>query len=187
MVASSQLSPGMVIKIGRELMRVESAVKVSAGGAQPYMKVKLIMIPGEEMTERKLKLDQEVEEVTLKEKVLEFLYPEGKKFLFLDIDLLDQVVVEGEVVAERKEYLKEGVQVKASAWGTTIFAIELPQFLELMVVKIQEPTAKQRQKNAAVERFATIETGAIIEVPPFIESGDVIKVDTRTGEFIQRV
>lgn len=187
MVACSQLSPGMVIKIGRELMRVESAIKVSAGAAQPYMKVKLLTIPGEEMTERKLKLDQEVEEVSLKEVALEFLYPEGPKYLFLDIDTLDHIEVENDVIAERKQYLKEGVQVKAHAWGSSIFAIELPQFLELMVAKVQEPSAKQKLKTASADRLAVLETGATIEVPPFIESGDVIKVDTRSDEFIQRV
>lgn len=187
MVASSQLSPGMVIRMGRDLMRVESALKVTAPGAAPHMKIKLLTIPGEEMIERKLKLDQEVEEVTLKEKSLEFLYSEGGKYIFLDIDTLDQVPVESEVVAERREYLKEGVPVKANAWGSTIFSIELPQFLELMVVKTQDPTSKQKQKDPNIERIAIIETGASISVPPFIENGDVIKVDTRSSEFIQRV
>jgi elongation factor P len=186
MVASSQLSPGMVIKIGKDLMRVESAVKVSAGCAQPFMKVKLLTIPSEEMVERKLKLDQEVEEVSLQDKTLEFLYPEGRKFLFLDIHTLDHVEVDSEVVAERKQYLKEGVQVKASAWGQAIFSIELPQFLELMVAKVQDPS-KSKIKASAGERQAVLETGALILVPPFIESGDVIKVDTRSDEFIQRV
>jgi elongation factor P len=187
MVACSQLSPGMVIKIGRELMRVESAVKVSAGAAQPYMKVKLLSIPGEDMSERKLKLDQEIEEVLLKDVTLEYLYLQGSKYLFLDIDTLEQIEVETEVVAERKQYLKEGVQVKAHAWGNSIFAVELPQFLEIMVARIQEPNAKYKLKGNSTDHLAVLETGAVIEVPPFIESGDVIKVDTRSDEFIQRV
>ena len=80
---------------------------------------------------------------------------------------------------------KEGVDLKASFYGDTVFAVELPQFLELMVSKIEQ--SKSSKVDRASVKLAILETGAKIEVPPFIEVGDIIKVDTKTAEYIQRV
>ena len=83
-------------------------------------------------------------------------------------------------------YLKEGVELKASFYGNTTFAVELPQFLELMVSKTEDrPEDVSSSSNGT--KIATLETGAKIEVPSFIEVGDNIRVDTKTDEFIHRV
>ena len=105
----------------------------------------------------------------------------------MDIGNLDQVHVEQEAVADRRQYLKEGVQVKAQAWGESIFSIELPQFLELMVAKVRELEGQDQPKAGKAQKVALLETGASVEVPSFIEVGDVIKIDTRLNEFVQRV
>ena len=85
-----------------------------------------------------------------------------------------------QVLVDKVHYLKEGIQVKAMFYGDTIFAVELPQFLEIMVVKTES------QDGAATKR-AILETGAKVQVPLFIESGDVIKIDTLLNEYVQRV
>lgn len=114
---------------------------------------------------------------------MEFLYPEGKDYLFLDISSLAQVPVPANIVGDKVDYLKEGIDLTASFYGDTIFAVELPQFLELMVVK----TEKTKETNANGTHVSVLETGAKIETPVFIDVGDIIKVDTRSGYFIQRV
>jgi elongation factor P len=81
-------------------------------------------------------------------------------------------------------YLKEGIQVKAMFYGETIFAVELPQFLEIMVVKTEDGSTGP---NAGSTKKAVLETGAKLDVPLFVESGDVIKVDTQTNDYVQRV
>lgn len=185
MVLSQQIVPGMTLTIEGKLFRVESVVKVTMAKGQPFIKTSLRNLSTDKTIEKNFKVGQEVTDVQLQERVLEFLYLEGKSYLFLDIGKLDQVLVSPDVIGESVNFLKEGTQLQATFYGETIFSVELPQFLELMVSKTAEPMEKGALSNALKE--AVLETGATIEVPPFIESGDVIKVDTRTREYIQRV
>lgn len=184
MVASNNITPGMTLSINGKLYRVESSVKVTVPKGTPFIKVKLRDLVTNESVEKSFKPDQVVKDVAFSERRLEFLYLEGKDYLFLDIGNLEKVLVPGDIVGANINYLKEGVELKASMYGDTIFAVELPQFLELMVSKIEND---QRKGFAEETRIAIIETGARVEVPPFIEVGDIIKIDTKTDEYIQRV
>ena len=181
MTTANQIIPGMTLNIDGKIFRVESCIKVTVAKANPFMKTKLRNLVTDETIEKNFKLDQTVQEVNLIEKILEFLYPEGKDYLFLDIGTLQQVLVPSNVLGEKINYLKEGTAVKAMFYGETIFAVELPQFLEIMVIKTEGADPSQSVKKAVLE------TGAKINVPLFIESGDVIKVDTQTSDYIQRV
>lgn len=183
MTTANQITPGMTLNIDGKIYRVESSVKVTVAKGTPFVKTKLRNLITDETIEKNFKLDQTVQEVSLLERTLEFLYPEGKEYLFLDVGNLEQVVVPAVILADKVHYLKEGIQVKAMFYGETIFAIELPQFLEIMVVKTEADAARA----AASTKRAVLETGAKIDVPLFIESGDVIKVDTQTNDYIQRV
>lgn len=186
MVMSSQLHPGMTISVNGKLYRVESSVKVTVAKGTPFIKTKLRDMVGGDVLEKNFKLDQTIKDVSLIERTLEFLYPEGKDYLFLDINNLEQVLIPKQIVGEMVNYLKEGVDIRASFYGETIFAVELPQFLELMVAKTEDKRERSSGSNNGT-RIAVIETGAKIEVPPFIEVGDIIKIDTKTDEYIQRV
>jgi elongation factor P len=184
MTTSNQIVPGMTINIGKNIYRVESSMRVNVTKGTPFIKTKLRDLLTDEVIEKNFKLNQEVKEVNLEERRLEFLYPEGKEYLFLDIDSLEQVLIPSPVLAEKINFLKEGISVKAMFYGNSVFSIELPVFLELMVVKT-ETSDKMNVSNAT--KKAVLETGAEIKVPLFIESGDVIKVDTHQKEYIQRV
>ena len=183
MVLSNQINPGMTISLNGKLYRVESSVKVNVPKGTPFIRTKLRDLTSQELIEKSFKLNQEVKDVSLVEKRLEFLYPEGKDYLFLDIHTLDQVLIPSSIIGNQVEYLKEGIELNASFYGETIFTVELPQFLEIMIGKIEETKASSLNGT----RIALLETGAKIEVPPFIEAGDIIKVDTKTGDYIQRV
>lgn len=186
-MATSQvnIAAGMTISLNNRLYRVESAVKVTVPKGVPFMKTKLRDLHTNELIEKTFKPNQAVLEVSLTERSLEFLYLEGGEYLFLDIDSLEQVLVPAEIVSKKSTYLKEGIDVKAQFYGDTVFSIELPQFLELMVTKAEERGDQGILANALKEAF--LETGAKIDVPLFIEVGDIVKVDTRTDEYIQRV
>lgn len=95
------------------------------------------------------------------------------------------MLVSTDVVGDKVNYLKEGIQIKAMFYGETIFSIELPQFLELMIVKLEDVKSKVSVSSAS--KIAILETGAKVEVPLFIEVGDIIKVDTHLGEYVQRI
>lgn len=186
MVASQQLTPGMTVSVDNKLYRIDSVIKVTAPKGQPFIKIKMRDLGSEKVLEKNFKVGQEVKDVALEERRLEYLYLEGKNYLFLDIGILEQVLVPPDVISDKVNFLKEGVELQATFYGDTIFSVELPQFLELMVSKTDGPS----EKNAALSnatKEAILETGAAIAVPPFIEAGDVIKVDTRTKEYIQRV
>lgn len=181
---SNQLTPGMTIAIGNNLYKVESSIKVTLPKGTPFIKTKLKDINTHETIEKNFKLNQPVKNVSLIERKLEFLYPEGDEFLFLDVVDLDQVAIPRAIVGDKINFLKEGVELKALFYGDTIFSVELPQFLELMVSKIENDIKKKKSNE---DRVAVLETGAKIVVPPFIEVGDIIKVDTKQEEYIQRV
>lgn len=185
MVTSNNITPGMTLSINGKLYRVESSVKVTVPKGTPFIKTKLRDLTTNELVEKNFKLNQSIKDVSLIERRLEYLYVEGKDYLFLDIGNLEQVLIPSNVIAEKVNYLKEGVDLRASFYGDTIFAVELPQFLELMVSKTKGENEKDSLQNST--KIAILETGAEIEVPPFIEIGDIIKVDTKTDEYIQRV
>lgn len=186
MVKATQLSPGMVLSIKEKLYRVESSVKVTVPKGTPFIKSKLKSLDSEKVLEKNFKTDQQLDEVSRTEKNLEFLYLDGKDYRFLDVDDLEQVLIPEGVIGDDVNYLKEGIPVKAVFFGPTVFEVELPQFLELMVVDTEgEDGATLPVANVA--KIAVLETGAKVEVPPFVEAGDVIKIDTRTEEYIQRV
>ncbi len=185
MVLSDQIAVGMTLKIGKKLYRVESCVKVTVPKGTPFVKTKLCELSSHDMIEKNFKPNQSVSDVAMKERRLEYLYLEGKDYLFMDIDSLDQILVPSQVVGSRVNYLKEGTEVLASFFGDNVFSIELPQFLELMISGSDD--SSEKSVNAGSTKTAILETGAKVEVPPFIEVGDIIKVDTKTDEYIQRV
>lgn len=185
MMTSNQIAPGVILSVDGKIYRVESAVKVTVAKGVPFIKTKLKNLISDDMVEKNFKLNQPVEEVSLTERRLEFLYLEGKDYLFLDIGNLEEILVPSGVIGDKVNYLKEGIEIKAVFYGDTIFSVELPQFLELMVVKTEPSESASSAANAT--KTAILETGAKIEVPMFVESGDIIKVDTHTNEYIQRV
>lgn len=185
MVASSQIIPGMTLSVDGKIYRVESAVKVTVSKGVPFIKTKLKSLLDEEAIEKNFKVNQDVQEVSLLERKLEYLYLEGKDYLFLDVGNLDQVLVSSSIIGDKVNYLKEGIEIKAMFYGDSIFSIELPQFLELMVVKTEAGDTSVHATNAT--KVAVLETGAKVDVPLFVESGDIVKIDTQTNDYVQRV
>ncbi len=183
MILASQLTAGMTIILSKKPYKVDSVVKVTLQKANPIVKVKLEQLETHEIIEKNFRPTQELEDVSLEEHKLEFLYIEDGDYVFLDIGTLDLHKVRDDVLGRQIRYLKEGVDVKAICYGQTILAIEIPQFLELMVTSVE---TKEDKKRGSL-RIAALETGAQLEVPPFVEAGDVLKVDTSTDEYVQRV
>lgn len=175
----------MTLALDGKIFRVESTVKVSVPKGTPFIKTKLKNLMTDETIEKNFKLGQPVQDVSLSERRLEFLYLEGKDYLFLDIGSLDQIIVPRDVIGDKVNYLKEGTEIKAMFYGESVFSVELPQFLELMVIKTEGGENENPMANAG--KVAVLETGARIDVPLFVESGDIIKVDTQLNEYIQRV
>jgi elongation factor P len=184
-LTSAHMTPGIMISLDEQIYRVESAVKVTAAKGPPFIKTKLKNVMSDELIEKNFKEGQTIQEVHLEEHRLEFLYVEGKDYLFLDTGNLEKVLVPKKIISDKVNYIKEGIEVKAKFYGNAVFSIDLPQFLELMIVKTETSENLSQMSNATKKAF--LETGAQIEVPLFVESGDIVKVDTASNEFIQRV
>jgi len=185
-VPVSQMTPGMIITVGKSLHQVESSVKVAVKKGASFIKAKLRDLNSGKTSEKNYQLDQTVHEVVLEQKDLEFLYIEGTQFCFLDIDSLEHLQIDKAVIGNAALFLKEGVQLIASFYGDTVFSIELPPFLELAVASTEEPTKKEGAGSNGMKK-AVLETGAKVEIPSFVEVGDIVKIDTRSCEYIQRV
>ncbi len=129
----------------------------------PFIKTKLKNLLSDEVIERNFKLNQPIQDVSLAERKLEYLYLEGKDYLFFDVGNLEQVLVPSQVIGDKVNYLKEGIELKAMFYGDSIFSVELPQFLELMVVKTEESESAVHVANAT--KLAILETGAKSKSP----------------------
>lgn len=184
MVVASQLVAGMTILMNQQPYRVERVVKVASPKAGAFIKVTLCHLATNEIEEKNCKADQSIEEIALTEDALEYLYQEGKEHIFLNRGSLELVHVAKDVVGKHISYLKEGIEVKGICFGPMVLTVELPQFLELMVSSIEGDDLDRHDGSI---RVAVVETGAKLEVPSFIDVGDVIKVDTRLEEYVQRV
>ncbi|MDR2539981.1 MAG: elongation factor P [Chlamydiales bacterium] len=185
MITGNQISPGMILSIDDRMHRVESCIKVTVAKDNPFVKATLKDLLTEKISEKNFKLNQVVIDAVPLERSLEYLYLEKENYLFLDIGNLEQVLVPSQIVGNKINYLKEGTSLKAIFYGNTVFSIELPQFLELLVLKTEEMESALKMTHST--KMALLETGAKIEVPVFIESGDIIKIDTQANEYIQRV
>ncbi len=185
MITSNQVVPGMIISLDEEVFRVESCVRVTVSKGVPFIKTKLRHMVTDDEVEKNFQIDQEVLEVKLEEKKIEYLYAEGHKHIFLDVLTLEQVTVAQEIIGDKVTFLKEGTMLNALFYGNVIYSSELPQFLELMVSRTEDmdPSLAMSASN----RIGILETGARIELPMFIEAGDVIKVDTSNREYVQRI
>ncbi len=184
---ANQMAPGIILSIDKKLFCIETISKSLSAGKVTQVTAKLRDISTDVITERKFDPADSLKDVSLSERTLEFLYPDSKDFLFLDIETLEEVRIPSAIIGGRIEYMKAGVQIRASAYSEAIIAIELPQFLELMVANVEDQFVETSLSGNVPSKEATLETGATLRVPTFVEVGDVIKVDTRAEEYIQRI
>lgn len=187
MVSANQITLGMILSLEGGHFCVENISKGAKESDSASVQVKLRDIATDQTTDRVFRADDSLRDVVPSERVLEFLYPQEGDFLFLDIDTLEEVTIASSVIGSRIEYMQAGVQVRASAYSDAIYAIELPQFLELMVANVEDQSVESTISGSVPSKRATLETGAHLKVPSFVEIGDVIKVDTRAEEYIQRI
>jgi elongation factor P len=136
------------------------------------------------MSEHKARSEDVIERATLDEKVMQYLYADGEGHHFMDTATYEQVHLTGDVLGESVGFLKPEMTIRVEFYGEEPVGIELPQTVDLKVVEtvpaIKGATATNQLKPA------TLETGVIVQVPPFVGEGDVIRVNTETGEYLAR-
>jgi elongation factor P len=185
MATTSDFRPGMTIRMDRELWTIVEFQHVNPGNWRAFVRTKLKSLKSGKVIEMRFRAGEAVDQVRIEAKEFQYLYHDGSGFVFMDKETYDQLSVDEEVIGDGAHFLKEGEHVKIMFNGNEIISAEIPITVQLKVVEtvpgVRGDTATGAQKPAKVE------TGVAVNVPLFINEGDVIKVDTRTGEYLERV
>jgi elongation factor P len=174
----------MLIKMGADLMRVIELQHVTPGNLRGFVRVKLRNIRTTALADQKLRSEDEVERATLDEKSMQYLYHDGSAYHFMDTDTYEQIQLTDEVLGDAVGYLVSEAVIKMEFYGSEPVGIELPQTVDLKVVETA-PAIKGATASAQLKP-AKLETGLVVQVPPFVNEGEKIRVVTETGEYQSR-
>ncbi|HTO93079.1 MAG TPA: elongation factor P [Bacteroidota bacterium] len=185
MPSTSDFRPGLVIKYNNELWTIIEFQHVNPGNWRAFVRTKLKNIRSGKVIENRFRAGEAVDTVRIERKEFQFLYRDGSGCVFMDKENYEQMSVAIEEIGEGAQFLKDGESVDILFNGTEITGIELPITVELKVTETV-PGVRGDSANAGTKP-AVVETGASVNVPLFINEGDVVKIDTRTGDYIERV
>ena len=158
-------------------------VKPGKGGA--FIRTRLKNLKTGLILEHTFRSGEKVGKPDLQERQMQFLYASGDDFNFMDMESYDQVQLSGEVLGDDVGFLSENLEVTMLFHGTEVLSMELPMFIEIPIAETSPGVRGDTASGGS--KPATLETGATINVPLFLNEGDVVKVDTRTGEYVERV
>jgi elongation factor P len=178
------MKKGMLIKIDQDLFRVLELQHVTPGNLRGFVRVKFRNIRSGTLSDQKLRSEDTVERATLDERQMQYLYQDGDDYYFMDTVTFDQIHISNEALGESVNYLKAEMTISVEFYGTEPVGIELPQTVDLKVTDTA-PGIKGATASAQVKP-ATLETGLVVQVPPFVNPGDLIRVSTDTGEYLSR-
>ena len=185
MIKAIDLRKGRTILYEDTLYVVHEASHVAKGNKGSYMQTKLKDLMKGRMIDLRFNVNDRVETPFLEDKEYEFLYHDGESFVLMDTSTYDQVTIGEDVVGDAANFLKPNERVKCQIYNGNIVTLELPIVVELEVTDtppvVKGATATNQPKDAVVE------TGVKVRVPAFIGPGDKIRVDSRTGEYLERV
>ena len=157
-------------------------VKPGKGGA--FVRTKIKNLLNGRSDERTFRSAEKMQEANVEERPMQYLFHDGENLVFMDTETFEQTPISEEGVGEARKFLKENTNVEVLFWNGNPVNIELPSFVELEVSK-SDPGLKGDTSSGATKP-ATLETGAEIQVPLFIKEGDLLRIDTRTGEYAER-
>ena len=178
------MKKGMLIKIGQDLFRVLELQHVTPGNLRGFVRVKFRNIRTGSLSDQKLRSEDFVERATLDEREMQYLYRDGDAFHFMDTSTYEQLHIDAEGLGDNVNYLIPDALIKVEFYGSEPVGIELPQTVDLVV----EETAPGIKGATASNQIkpARLETGLVVNVPPFVNNGDKIRVNTETGEYLSR-
>ncbi|MFI5145000.1 MAG: elongation factor P [Ignavibacteria bacterium] len=185
MATTSDLRNGLVIKYNNELHVIVKSEHRTPGNLRAFYQVKMKNLKNGKMIENRFRSGEEIEIVRMETKNYQYLYHDGSGFVFMNNDDYDQVSIADDIVGDQADYLKEGETVQIMFEGENPITLEIPTHVNLKV--IEAPPGIKGNTASGASKAVKVETGAMINVPLFINENDVIKVDTRSGEYLERV
>ena len=183
-IQATRMKKGMLIKVGEDLFRVLELQHVTPGNLRGFVRVKFRNIRNGALADQKLRSEDSVERATLDERQMQYLYHEGEDYHFMDTSSYEQIHISSEALGDSVNYLKPEMTIQVEFYGEEPVGIELPLAVDLKVTDTA-PGIKGATASAQV-KSATLETGLVVQVPPFVNNGDLIRVNTETGEYLSR-
>lgn len=180
----TDLKNGMAIDLPDGLFTVVEFQHVKPGKGGAFVRTKLRNMRTKAVIEKTFRADEKVEQAVIDKREMQYLYRDGDQFVFMDNSTYDQIYVEAPSLAGADSYLKEGDSAVLQMYDGEIVDVELPAAVELTVTDTEPGLQGDRVSGA--RKPATLETGRVLNVPLFVNPGDRIKVDTRSGEYITR-
>jgi elongation factor P len=185
MYDTSDLRKGLKILVDGDPYTVVEAqfVKPGKGAAFTRTKMKNLLTGG--VIERNIRSGEKLEPAAVEERQMQYLYREGDAFVFMDTSSYEQMHIQKDVLGEDADFLKDNTNVQVLLFNERPIGITLPNFIDLRIVKSDPGIRGDTATN--VTKPATLETGAVVQVPLFVNEGEVIRIDTRTGSYVERV
>jgi elongation factor P len=184
-VSTNQFKTGMCISYSDKMWLIVDFQHVKPGKGGAFVRTKLKELKTGRVVDVTFRAGEKVEDVRVETKRLQYLYSDGASFHFMDTATYEQSEVSAEFIGDGAKWLKENDEVSVVYAGGEMIGVEPPMFVELAVVET-DPGFKGDTVQGGT-KAATLETGAIVQVPMFVETGDTLKIDTRDGSYITRV
>lgn len=185
MIDANELRKGVTFKLDGNLYKVLEYSHNKPGRGLATIRIKARNLRSGANIEKTFSSSERVQDVRLDHHMVQYLYQDGDTYVFMDLETYDQPAIPAAVLGEATQYLMENMEVKLTFYENEPLDMELPTAVELKVVKAE--MAVRGDTATGVNKTVTTETGLQVQVPAFVEEGDTIKVDTRTGEYITRV
>ncbi|MBM3471480.1 MAG: elongation factor P [Armatimonadetes bacterium] len=184
MISTNDFRPGVVVTLDGDLYAIVQSQHVKRGRGSAYVRAKVRNLKTGAITERTFNAGERVPHAFLERREMQFLYHEEEQYVFMDQQSYEQVTLGKDLLGDATLYLKDNTVVTVVHFEDRPIAVDLPNSVDLMVAE----TAPGFRGDTATggSKPARVETGAMIQVPFFVEVGDVVRVDTRTGEYIER-
>ena len=183
-VSTNDLRNGMTLDLPEGLFNVVEFQHVKPGKGGAFVRTKLKNQRTGAVIERTYRADEKLEQAIIDKREMQFLYRDGSAYVFMDTSSYEQLQVETSQLGGAAKYLKEGDDAVLQLFGSEIVGVDLPAAVELTVTDTEPGLQGDRVSGA--RKPATLETGLVLQVPLFVNPGEMIKVDTRTGEYLTR-
>ncbi len=185
MLTASDFRNGLTIEMDNNIWQVIEFQHVKPGKGAAFVRTKLKNITSGGVIEKSFRPTEKFPQARIDRNDMQYLYSDGELYHFMDVNTYEQIALNEEAIGDSLKFVKENEMVKICSHNGNVFAIEPPLFVELEITET-EPGFKGDTATGATKP-AVVETGATVYVPLFVEQGDKIKIDTRTGEYLSRV
>jgi elongation factor P len=183
-VSTNDLKNGMTLDLPEGLFSVVEFQHVKPGKGGAFVRTKLKNVRNGAVVERTYRADEKLEQAIIDKREMQFLYRDGSEYVFMDTSSFEQLQVDPAALGDASNYLKETDEVVLELFDAEIVGVDLPAAVELSVTETEPGLQGDRVSGA--RKPATLQTGLVVQVPLFVNPGDSIKVDTRTGEYLTR-